>query len=504
MTKGGKKAKTGKAPSARRSKSTTRSSRAAKADDAAERSPEGTATKSRRTARRAQATKPVARLADADAGAKKARQAGRPRVRRAAASEGQGAVGQPSIKDGGPVRTAAEAPTRGSEQDATIVQAPGVQVAAEELEAVASPAVPASFAELGEGVVAAEVLEIERRITRLMAHSDRRGDPGRSRRQAVDALARIARKMTETDPGTPPDATDRGLEGPIADPDDLVTTARALMSSDYYYRQWGRGGLRDRADDVDEFGYDPSYDRRLRPFFEAVYRRWFRTTVRGIEAVPKDNAILVANHGGALPWDGVMLRMALALDHPAQPALRWLVEDAVFHRAFLGARLNRIGAVRACQDNASRLLDRGALLAVFPEGDKGATKLHRDRYQLQRFGRGGYVKLALRKQRPIIPVAIVGAEDANPLLFRLGLRSAGRRVPHLPITPTFPFLGPLGLLPLPSRWEIRFGEPIDMTEWPPTDADDAVLVNRLNDRVRSTIQAMLDAALEQRSSAYRG
>jgi 1-acyl-sn-glycerol-3-phosphate acyltransferase len=161
--------------------------------------------------------------------------------------------------------------------------------------------------------------------------------------------------------------------------------------------------------------------------------------------------------------------------------------------------LNRIGAVRACQENAQRLLEGENLTAVFPEGIKGIAKNYSDRYKLQRFGRGGYVKLALRTGAPVIPVAIVGAEETYPLLYMVKAFSKMLGVPFLPVTPTFPWLGPLGLAPLPSRWRIVIGKPVTEVGQHGSDgARDEVLVGELNDRVRSEVNRLLQQALESR------
>jgi len=164
--------------------------------------------------------------------------------------------------------------------------------------------------------------------------------------------------------------------------------------------------------------------------------------------------------------------------------------------------MNRIGAVRACQENAERLLDHDKLVAVFPEGIKGIGKLYAQRYKLQRFGRGGYIKLALRMGTPVLPAAVVGAEETNPLLSKVVGPARAFGLPYFPITATFPWLGPLGLVPLPTRWKIIFGPPIELPEHGVAAAQDAVLVNRLNEQVRATIQSMLDEGLASRESVF--
>jgi 1-acyl-sn-glycerol-3-phosphate acyltransferase len=259
------------------------------------------------------------------------------------------------------------------------------------------------------------------------------------------------------------------------------------------------------ADEVDEFGYDPAYERKLMPLLELLYEKYFRVEPHGIEQLPVEGrCLLVANHSGTLPLDGLMLRMAVRREHPRHRGVRWLAEDGIFHFPFLGNMTNRVGAVRACQENAERLLESESLVAVFPEGQKGIGKLFRDRYRLQRFGRGGFVKLCLRTRTPIVPVAIVGGEETNPVLARVEYLTKALGIPYLPVTPTFPLLGPAGLLPAPTKWKIFFGEPIDLEGYAPASADDEILVGRLTERVRGAIQSMLDRAVAERRSVWFG
>jgi 1-acyl-sn-glycerol-3-phosphate acyltransferase len=295
------------------------------------------------------------------------------------------------------------------------------------------------------------------------------------------------------------------IEWPGGDEGGLAEAARELLSSDYYLRQWGRIGMRNRSEEVDEFGLDPKYEARYRPLLDLLYSRYFRVEVSGIDQVPSEGrCVVVANHSGAMPYDGIVLRTAMRRDHPARRELRWLTEDFITYLPFVGAFMNRLGAVRACQENAERLLRKGTLIAVFPEGVKGIGKLFRDRYRLQRFGRGGFIRLCLRTGTPIVPCAIVGAEEASPMLFRM--EGVGRTLglPYIPITPTFPALGPLGLLPAPTKWQISFADPLDLSSYGPEGADDQVLVSKLAERVRTTIQAMLDGSLASRKSVFFG
>lgn len=288
-------------------------------------------------------------------------------------------------------------------------------------------------------------------------------------------------------------------------PESMLDTARELLSTDFYLRKWGRLGLRNRSEEVDEFGHDPVYESKVRPFFEFLYDRYFRVEAHGVERVPAEGrCLLVANHSGTLPLDGMMLRTAVQKEHPRHRDVRWLAEDLIFHFPFLGSFSNRVGAVRACQENAERLLESGALVAVFPEGMKGIGKLYKDRYRLQRFGRGGFVKLCLRTRAPVVPVAIVGGEETNPMLARVEYLTRAFGIPYLPVTPTFPLLGPAGLLPAPTKWKIFFGEPIDLQGYGAESAEDEILVGRLTEEVRAAIQAMLDHAVAERRSVWFG
>ena len=277
------------------------------------------------------------------------------------------------------------------------------------------------------------------------------------------------------------------------------------QASDFISRKWGRSALRSRSEEVDDFGLDPGFEQRVKPVVEFLYRSYFRTTAEGIDNVPAEGrCIVVANHSGALPLDGLMLRAALRLEHKQKRDLRWLAEDFVYYLPFAGVFMNRVGAVRACPENAERLLEKESIVGVFPEGVHGIKKLFQERYRLQRFGRGGYIRLCLRMRAPIVPCAIIGAEESSPLLYRLEGLTELVGLPYFPITPTFPFLGPAGLLPAPTKWRMRFGEPINLDNYGPEAADDHVLVGRLSERVRSSIQAMLDSGLRERRSVWFG
>ncbi len=317
--------------------------------------------------------------------------------------------------------------------------------------------------------------------------------------------------MMRTAIGAPPEAIAESKTAALGDDEaqpelndaTAVEAARELLESDYYRRTWGRAGLRAHAEEIDDFGFDPDFEHRLKPLLNFLFKRYFRVETRGIDNIPDSGrAVIVANHSGTLPLDGVMLREALREHHPTSRDLRWLAEDFLFYLPFIGVAMNRIGAVRACQENAQRLLATDHLVAVFPEGEKGIKKLFGQRYQLQRFGRGGFIRLCLRTKSPLIPCAIVGAEETNPMLYRFDNASRLLGLEYLPVTPTFPWLGPLGLVPAPTKWKITFGEPIELDGYGPEAADDHVLIGRLSERVRTTISSMLDSSLRSRKSVW--
>jgi len=211
---------------------------------------------------------------------------------------------------------------------------------------------------------------------------------------------------------------------------------------------------------------------------------------------------LSINHSGQLPWDGMMIAAAVMNEHIAQRLVRTLYSDWVPRVPFFSAWLVRMGQTLATEDNGTRLLEQDELVAIFPEGYKGIGKLYRDRYKLARFDQGGFVKMALETQAPIIPVSVVGAEETYISLAKSATGAKLTGLPYFPISPTFPWLGLLGLVPLPTRWYIDFGEPTVLDDYGPGAAQNLVLVSQLSDQVRNTIQEMIHARLAQRSSVF--
>jgi len=240
---------------------------------------------------------------------------------------------------------------------------------------------------------------------------------------------------------------------------------------------------------------------------DVLYRLWFRVSVEGIENVPAHGgALLVSNHAGALPPDAAMIAKAIKEEHPQPRPLHLTVEH--FFKGYPGFSmlLPKIGAVPAHPANVHRLLwDEQQLVLVFPEGRKGTEKLYKDRYRLRRFGRGGFVQAAMRARAPIVPVAVVGAEEAQPVFAQLSLLQRLTGLLYVPLTPTFPHLGPLGMLGyLPAKFTIRFMEPIPTADLGDEPWEDQALVQTIAHDVRARIQDELDDMLAQRDSVWLG
>jgi 1-acyl-sn-glycerol-3-phosphate acyltransferase len=282
---------------------------------------------------------------------------------------------------------------------------------------------------------------------------------------------------------TEPDVWDRRVAG-------ALSLLRHRLTGDY---------------EVDEFGFDKQLTESVfLPLLRPLYRAWFRIETYGVKHLPEDGpALIVANHSGTVAVDAVMLAVAVHDEHPAKRFLRLLGADFVFRMPGLSEVARKSGSTLACNPDAERLLRAGELVGVFPEGFKGVGKPFAERYKLQRFGRGGFVHAALKCGVPIIPVSIIGSEEIHPVLGHAKLLARMLDLPYFPITPTFPWLGPIGLVPLPSKWYIEFGEPINVEDYGPDAADDAAMVFDLTDRVRETIQSTLYRLLVQRRSVWR-
>jgi 1-acyl-sn-glycerol-3-phosphate acyltransferase len=285
-----------------------------------------------------------------------------------------------------------------------------------------------------------------------------------------------------------PEAIARGGGGLPRDARDRLRAVLRRMDGDYQ---------------EDEWGFDEEFAELVEPFFGFLYDRWWRVTATGAANVPAHGrALLASNHAGILPWDATMISMALLREHPLPRYPRFLVLNWAFGLPWISVMMRKVGGVVASPYNAIRLLEQDELVAVFPEGVKGTGKPFSDRYRLQRFGRGGFVEIALRMGAPIVPVAVVGSEEIYPKIGELPWLARLIGAPYFPVTPIFPALGPLGAVPLPSRWRIEFCEPIDTSGYGPEAADDRTLVFELSEQVRDTIQRKLYENLVERGPAF--
>lgn len=298
---------------------------------------------------------------------------------------------------------------------------------------------------------------------------------------------------------------DRQRTGLLERVGDYLVGAAEMASPEKWKETWARYSLRGKSEIVDDYGMDPVVSQRFKPLMDFLFYEYWRVDVIGIENVPAEGpGLLVSNHSGGLPYDGAMIKAAVMNEQAAARDVRFLVEDFAYHFPFLGTMMMRIGGVRASPENATRLLRKGELVCVFPEGVKGLGKLYKHRYRLQRFGRGGFVKICLDTKSPLIPVAVVGAEEIHPMIGRGSWIAEPMGVPYFPVTPIFPWLGILGLIPLPSKWTIKIGTPIDFKEFSDDARKNRILINKLSQQVRGQIQDMIIDQLKSRRSIWFG
>jgi 1-acyl-sn-glycerol-3-phosphate acyltransferase len=259
--------------------------------------------------------------------------------------------------------------------------------------------------------------------------------------------------------------------------------------------------------ELDDWGRSQRIFDLVEPLLDFYYRHWFRVEVEGIENVPSSGGgLIVSNHSGALPPDAPMIMQAIRHEHPHPRPLYMLGENWFKGYPGVGMLANKIGLVGAHPANAQRLLgDEQNLVLVFPEGQKGSRKLFWQRYRLRRFGRGGFVRTAMRAGVPIVPTAVMGAEEAMPIFAHVPLLERLTGLIYFPINHAFPHFGlAAGLMYLPAKFRIRFLEPLDLSRYGPDDADDIALVGRLSERIRLRIQEELDDLVLARKSVWFG
>lgn len=249
---------------------------------------------------------------------------------------------------------------------------------------------------------------------------------------------------------------------------------------------------------TDAWGMDYEFIEVVQPLFDFLQKQYFRLELTGVEHVPDGGrAILVANHSGQFPWDGLMLNTAILNNHPSMRTVRVLFDPWYATLPFLGDSLVRMGQVVASEENGEKLLEQDELIAVFPEGPRAMGKTPAARYKLSPFKPEAFVRMALKTGAPIIPVSIVGSEETAPTLHHSRALAALTGAPFFPL----PLFGPL---PLPAKWYIDIAAPIATEEFGPERATDLALVNQLADLARNQVKQMLHTRLTQRRSVFFG
>eukprot|EP01133_Synstelium_polycarpum_P027433 gene27433-33091_t len=309
----------------------------------------------------------------------------------------------------------------------------------------------------------------------------------RSRESVTGAERDIREQSERRHPSGVSSAADHGGESTFVDSARSAIVDQIASAAEFFRRRVS-GDY-----EVDEFGFDPHFaDNVVMPMLRPLFEKWFRVEVSGIENIPlTGGALVVANHAGVIPIDGLMTSVAVHDHHPAHRPLRMLAADMAFEMPVVGGLARKAGHTLACNPDAERLLNDGEVAAVFPEGFKGIGKPFSERYKLQRFGRGGFVSAAMRTGVPIIPCSIVGSEEIYPKIGDLTTLARVLGLPYFPVTPLFPHFGPLGLVPLPSKWYIEFGKPIVTDTFESGAADDPMVLFEVTDHVRETIQQTL-------------
>jgi 1-acyl-sn-glycerol-3-phosphate acyltransferase len=297
------------------------------------------------------------------------------------------------------------------------------------------------------------------------------------------------------EPGFEPhaDALDLPRETPRPEPD--VRALRELIPPP------------DSGRELDDWGRSQRVFNAMEPLLDFYYRYWFRVEQQGIEHVPSEGgALLVSNHSGALPPDAPMIMQAIRHEHARPRPVYMLGEHWFKGYPGVGMLTNKLGLVAAHPANAQRLLgDEQRLALVFPEGQKASRKLFWQRYHLRRFGRGGFVRTAIRAGVPIVPVVVIGAEEAAPIFAHVPLLQRLTGLIYFPINHAFPHMGlAAALMYLPAKFKIRFLEPVDLSRYGSDDADDVALVQSLAEEVRGRIQTELDRLLDERKSVWFG
>jgi 1-acyl-sn-glycerol-3-phosphate acyltransferase len=402
----------------------------------------------------------------------------------------------PDTSDGGIASLASESETPESQPDSSTEAAVVAENWEVSDETLGSGATPESREELIE--------ELDRLVDRIRAYAPGYEPPDYSPRRLLLMLGENIQNATPEFGRNIYEKLRSGAASDLFDPD----TWKGLWFMLNYTIEFQADFIKRRYTgeyEVDEWGYDPELIGLFRPFFDFMYKKYWRVQTSGMEHIPDEGrAILVSNHSGQLPFDGAMMGMAVMEEHPSQRLVRNLYATWFDTLPFVSTFLVKMGQAMATEENGIRLLEQEQLVSVFPEGVKGVGKLYKDRYKLARFGRGGFVRMALKTRSPIIPVSVVGAEEIYISLYNAKAIARLIGFPFFPISITWPWFGVLGFVPLPTKWYIDFAEPIPTDQYEPGAENNLNLVSQLTEQVRNLIQENLYKRLAERRSIYLG
>ena len=290
----------------------------------------------------------------------------------------------------------------------------------------------------------------------------------------------------------------------LSDNLELLPIPESVKKSIPLYTKW-LSSLKELFDlKRDEFGASREFIEWVKPLFQFLYQVYFRVELEGVNNIPaKGPVILVANHSGTLPYDGAMTHIGVYNEHKNKRTVKFLVDSFAWNIPMLGGVLERLGGVIASFDSAEKLLRRNQVVMLFPEGVGGIGKTFDERYKLRPFTKTGFVRLAIKSKATIVPMAIVGAEEIHPVVHKYETLGKLFGLPYIPITPTFPWLGPLGLVPLPSKWKISFLKPIKITGPRSKKRFDEDFFANEAKKVQTLIQKKLNSMLARRNSIWK-
>lgn len=356
-------------------------------------------------------------------------------------------------------------------------------------------------AELGDDEPTAEELEeelgeqLEEMVERLQADHPEYAPPPYTPAGAFNLLWRTAGRVT------PQPAKDMAARASSVVPTDLMRpdTWKGLWYMANYTAQYQADLVKRRLTGeytTDAYGFDQEFYDEVKPLLDFLYSRYWRVEAHGIENIPDEgSALLAANHSGMIPWDALMIGLAVYREAANPRLVRALIPNWYPNLPFVSLLLTKLGMVVSHPENGKRLLSEGELALVFPEGDKGASKTFKERYRLARFGRGGFVQMAIETGAPIIPVAVVGSEETHPVVGRADALGKPLGLPYFPVTTP---------VPLPAKWSITFETPIETAHYGADASHDSQLTLQLSDEVRAKIQGGLYDQLKARRSIFLG